>query len=81
MDTLTETEDSISYDYVYAAYPTVGKYFYQADAGVTMYTNRGIDLVEWSEDGMTATIYTTDYDGTEQTSLVSFSADNDTQGE
>lgn len=81
METLTETEESISYDYVYAAYPTVGKYFYQADVGVTMDTNKGIDLVEWSEDGMTATIYTTGYDGEEQTFFVSFSTDNDAQGE
>ncbi len=78
METLTQNEDSISYDYIYAAYPTVGKFFYQADAGADLVTNSGIDLVEWSEDGMTATIYITDYDGNEQTATVSFA---ETQGD
>ena len=40
-----------------------------------METNRGIDLVEWSDDSLTATIYATDYSGTEITAAVSFAED------
>ena len=75
MDTVTQTEDSISYDYIYTAYPMANKFFYRADKGARLETNRGIDLVEWSEDSLTATIYATDYSGAEITASVSFTED------
>ena len=75
MDTVTQTEDAISYDYIYTAYPMANKFFYRADRGARLETNRGIDLVEWSDDNLTATIYATDYSGAEITASVSFAED------
>lgn len=80
MDTVTQTEDSISYSYIYTAYPMANKFFYHADRGARMETNRGIDLVEWSDDSLTATIYATDYSGTEITAAVSFAEDAPNEG-
>ena len=51
------------------------KFFYRADRGARLETNRGIDLVEWSDDNLTATIYATDYSGAEITASVSFAED------
>lgn len=75
MDTVTQTEDAISYDYIYTAYPMANRFFYRADKGARLETNRGIDLVEWSADSLTATIYATDYSGAEITASVSFAED------
>ncbi len=75
MDTVQQSENSISYNYIYTAYPMANKFFYRADRGARFESNRGIDLVEWSEDGLTATIHATDYSGAEVSGLVSFAED------
>lgn len=80
MDTVTQTEDSISYSYIYSAYPMANKYFYYAAQGVRLETDRGINLVEWSDDSLTATIYVTDYSGTEITATVSFAEEPADEG-